>query len=212
MIPSADGRFCESCAKTVVDFTAMTDKEVQEYFLVNNGKSVCGRFKNNQVHRIVIELPENVLQISMPGWMRFLVACLVIFGLSIFPFETSIAGKKTAETAFYQGTPVHKKTIQKRKKKSKYKNTFNRWDKETTIIMNEIQGFTVIVSDPVPPTSIFDSPGYVTLHSKPETHSKANLSQKSGGPEKEQPLPAPYAATEFILPGMLISSRKKSSQ
>ena len=50
MQPDADGRFCGSCRKTVVDFTMMSDQEVLSW-LSGAGKSVCGRFMEDQLNR-----------------------------------------------------------------------------------------------------------------------------------------------------------------
>jgi len=50
MLPNEKGRFCNPCDKTVIDFTKMTDPEIQEYFTKNSGKErICGHFKFNQV-------------------------------------------------------------------------------------------------------------------------------------------------------------------
>jgi hypothetical protein len=50
MRPDAGGRFCGSCRKTVVDFTMMSDQEVLAW-LSGAGKSVCGRFMEDQLNR-----------------------------------------------------------------------------------------------------------------------------------------------------------------
>lgn len=51
MNPAAQGRFCTSCQKTVVDFTAMSDNEVKQYLLRNIGQQTCGRFYQQQLQR-----------------------------------------------------------------------------------------------------------------------------------------------------------------
>jgi len=109
MSPDHEGRYCNSCAKTVIDFTLMTDEEVQQFFFDHQHQAICGHFKRSQIHRIVIDLPENIFTIKMPAWMRFLVACLLIFGISMFPFETTVAGKLSSEISVYQGEPMLKK-------------------------------------------------------------------------------------------------------
>ena len=50
MRPDTDGRFCGSCRKTVVDFTMMSDQEVLAW-ISGAGKSVCGRFMEDQLNR-----------------------------------------------------------------------------------------------------------------------------------------------------------------
>jgi hypothetical protein len=49
MTPNESGRFCDQCQLTVVDFTAMTESEIKNYFQCNYGKKTCGRFKVNQL-------------------------------------------------------------------------------------------------------------------------------------------------------------------
>lgn len=50
MIPNKDGRFCNSCSKTVIDFTKMEIPEIKNYLIENSGKEgVCGHFKFDQV-------------------------------------------------------------------------------------------------------------------------------------------------------------------
>lgn len=88
MIPAETGRHCRSCAKTVVDFTSMSDEEVKNYFLNNKEGNTCGRFRQSQLNRAVIELPQNIFSIKMPLWKKFLAACLIAFGTSLFSCET----------------------------------------------------------------------------------------------------------------------------
>jgi len=50
MTPVDKGRFCQSCAKQVVDFSLMTDQEVLNYLSKASG-NLCGRFANDQLQR-----------------------------------------------------------------------------------------------------------------------------------------------------------------
>lgn len=92
MTPNEQGRHCTSCAKTVVDFTGMSDEEVKYFFINKKEEKVCGRFKNEQLHRIVIELPNNIFYIPMPGWKQFLVASLLVFSTTLFSCDTKVKG------------------------------------------------------------------------------------------------------------------------
>jgi len=97
MTPDQTGRHCNTCAKSVVDFTNMSDEEVK-YFFINKKEEerVCGRFKQTQLHRVVIELPQSIFSIQMPLWKKFLAACLVVFSTTLFSCETKIGdGSKT---------------------------------------------------------------------------------------------------------------------
>jgi hypothetical protein len=99
MTPDKTGRHCSACAKSVVDFTGMSDEEVKYFFLnKKEDERVCGRFKQTQLHRIVIELPQNIFNIQMPLWKKFLAACLVVFSTTLFSCETKINGKMETGT------------------------------------------------------------------------------------------------------------------
>jgi CarboxypepD_reg-like domain len=53
MTPQEKGRFCDTCQKCVVDFTALSDAAVLDYFNKNNNK-ICGRFDKRQLDRVLI--------------------------------------------------------------------------------------------------------------------------------------------------------------
>ncbi len=84
-----EGRFCSACAKTVVDFTIMTDVEVKDFFLDKKEKKVCGRFTGTQLNSLTINLPENIFMIPMPYWKKFLTASLIIFSTTLFSCNTN---------------------------------------------------------------------------------------------------------------------------
>ncbi len=93
MIPNIHGRHCNSCVKTVVDFTAMTDDEVKHFFLNKQHQSVCGRFKTTQLKTIEIQLPQNIFSDAIPLWKKFLAACLLAFSMILFSCNTNLQGK-----------------------------------------------------------------------------------------------------------------------
>jgi TonB-dependent SusC/RagA subfamily outer membrane receptor len=53
MTPTEQGRFCNACAKQVVDFSMMTDTQVLNYFLNKKEEKVCGRADPDQLDRII---------------------------------------------------------------------------------------------------------------------------------------------------------------
>lgn len=53
MRPEEKGRYCGSCQKTVVDFSAMTDTEVVHFFM-NARENVCGRLAPDQLSRDLV--------------------------------------------------------------------------------------------------------------------------------------------------------------
>lgn len=66
----ANGRYCGSCQKTVVDFTNMSDAALADHFRNYTG-GTCGRFNNDQLNR-VLALPRKPL----PGLRYFFTMTL----------------------------------------------------------------------------------------------------------------------------------------
>jgi hypothetical protein len=93
MTPNEQGCHCTSCAKTVIDFTVMSDDEVKYFFLNKKEEKVCGRFRNQQLEYINIHLPKNIFSQPLPLWKHFLAACLLAFGMMLFSCNTSTTGK-----------------------------------------------------------------------------------------------------------------------
>lgn len=52
MTNTAAGKHCDSCAKTVIDFSFMTDAEI--FAVISNSRgNVCGRFQDHQLNRLI---------------------------------------------------------------------------------------------------------------------------------------------------------------
>lgn len=49
MTTSEQGKHCDLCNKTVVDFTNAKEEEILNYIRQNSGKRVCGYFKSHQI-------------------------------------------------------------------------------------------------------------------------------------------------------------------
>lgn len=77
MTPNRTGRFCNSCVKSVVDFTNMEAAEIQEYFIKSQGQKVCGRFKNEQLDSVIIQIPRRVLFSQIQFHKIFVLALLI---------------------------------------------------------------------------------------------------------------------------------------
>ena len=65
MTPDDKGRFCDSCQKTVHDFTGMSDMQLIAFFKKPSNGSVCGRFYNDQLERD-FEIPRKRIP-----WLRY---------------------------------------------------------------------------------------------------------------------------------------------
>jgi hypothetical protein len=73
MAPKDQGRHCDSCHKTVFDFTTKTDEQIIKTF-ESEGK-VCGRFKTQQLNREVVltrKNKNNYLSWTASGLFAFL--------------------------------------------------------------------------------------------------------------------------------------------
>lgn len=105
MTPDQTGRHCSACAKSVIDFTNMSDDEVKHFFInKKEDERVCGRFRQTQLHRIVIELPPNIFSMRMARWKKFLAACLLVFSITLFSCETKIKGHAKGEVGIASST------------------------------------------------------------------------------------------------------------
>jgi len=49
MIPNANGSFCNSCMKNVIDLSKKTNSEVAKFIAENKDKSICARLKTTQL-------------------------------------------------------------------------------------------------------------------------------------------------------------------
>jgi hypothetical protein len=59
MTPTEQGRYCNACAKEVIDFSQMSDSEVLHYFVKNKkADAVCGRVFPDQLGRDIAALPQ----------------------------------------------------------------------------------------------------------------------------------------------------------
>jgi hypothetical protein len=93
MIPNKNGKFCNSCSKTVVDFTKMENLEIQKYLIENSSKeSICGHFKSNQ-----IETKSNIKYHNLRNRISRIkikpIKTVALFSLSLLFTLTSCMGK-----------------------------------------------------------------------------------------------------------------------
>lgn len=83
MSPEAKGRFCGMCAKTIIDFTAMDDGQVQSYLLKNRDKKVCGRFRQEQLDVVKVTIPTSVFYGQTQFRKMFILALLIVMGSTL---------------------------------------------------------------------------------------------------------------------------------
>jgi len=105
MTHSGNGRHCSACAKTVVDFTKMSDAQVRSY--VNRNDNLCGRFSKAQLGRdLNVQIPiltdfNVVIRKSLFG---FGISALTIGGMhgqSVPPQDSVIEVNRKARTPHF---------------------------------------------------------------------------------------------------------------
>jgi len=84
MTPNSNGRFCISCAKTVIDFTTMLPEEIQHFFIQNQNKNICGRMKKSQLDSITIQIPNQILYSQTHYHKIFLLVLFIVMGTTLF--------------------------------------------------------------------------------------------------------------------------------
>jgi len=76
MNASAQGRFCNSCSKVVVDFSMMSDREVLNYISKASNK-ICGRVSDEQLNRS-IQMPVERKRISFKYLWSLLISSFMM--------------------------------------------------------------------------------------------------------------------------------------
>ncbi len=84
MTPDETGRFCLVCNKSVIDFTNKLPEEIQQFFLKNQGQTICGRFKNSQLDSVRIQIPSQILFSQTQYHKIFLLALFITLGTTLF--------------------------------------------------------------------------------------------------------------------------------
>jgi|GEM_PF-1370703 len=107
-----NGRYCNACEKTVVDFEAMTNKQIFDFFKNKKERhTLCGRFSGAQLSKGIPFEKQNS-NWKQSDWKHIAVACLR--GLSIAGTQVLVKGQsiiEVAEPAQYQ--TIHKKKLVK---------------------------------------------------------------------------------------------------
>ncbi|MFM2327517.1 MAG: hypothetical protein RIR31_1719 [Bacteroidota bacterium] len=77
MTSTQQGRFCNTCAKEVIDFSIMSDSEVLNYFSSLKSEKICGRAYPDQLGR-AITLPK-VAKKKIFGYWTYVTAFFLFF-------------------------------------------------------------------------------------------------------------------------------------
>lgn len=111
MTPKEKGRFCSSCAKTVIDFTKKTTEEIQEYLVDNKNQQVCGHFYKKQLDTITIEIPQVAFQQQLSFQKLFVLALLFVMGTTLFSCQYSDGEKQKIENVIVKDSIKKTKNI-----------------------------------------------------------------------------------------------------
>lgn len=207
MTPSGIGRHCSSCKKNVIDFSILSDTEIQNYFIKNQGQVVCGHFRNTQLERIRIQLPNYFFEKKIPLWQKYLIVILFCFGNNLYSIDISVGNKNglNAQTIQTEVSKSHTNRSSLKKKKLKVKKIKN----ETTLILKEFTetelwttGLTIPIklrSGPDPEIVNLKSLSTDTVEKKDTSTVTINSSNETS---KREPVPEKKEknGSEFILP------------
>ncbi|PJJ53051.1 energy transducer TonB [Hymenobacter chitinivorans] len=105
MTPTAQGRHCQSCQRTVVDFTHATQADLDAARAASPDGRLCGRFRREQL------APVQPLVQLRPKLRRFLVALVLVCGLGLTSGEAWAQVRKAElNTRFEPTTQLQLKT------------------------------------------------------------------------------------------------------
>lgn len=80
MQPVAEGRFCKTCCKVVIDFTQKTAQEILDYLRSRSGERVCGFANRSELKTI----PVTGAQKFSMRLRRFSLVLYLVFGGLLF--------------------------------------------------------------------------------------------------------------------------------
>lgn len=104
MTPNQQGRFCGSCAKTVIDFSVMTDAQMLRYFENLKHENVCGKVYPDQLNRKLQPAP--VMQPRKKlYWLWQYAAALLLF------FTKGVQAKAQGEVRIKSAADTNKVSI-----------------------------------------------------------------------------------------------------
>lgn len=213
MKPTEEGRFCNSCEKSVIDFTRMTDLEITDFFIQRKSGSTCGRFYNTQLERVRIHIPTYIFQRRMNSWKKYLLIVFICFGSQLFSVDINFGFNKLYAQTKQDGKSVKLNKNNHYKKKLKVRSNKSRFDHRS--INEDFSTMTTLGEfRPTPENKIVINTDSISIlksevsQGKDESISNINYDTKTGNksksPEKERSSQNNF---EFIIPPF-ISIRK----
>ncbi|GAA4347607.1 hypothetical protein GCM10023185_02780 [Hymenobacter saemangeumensis] len=100
MRPAGNGRHCESCQTTVIDFTQQSDAEILAYLGRAAGGRICGRFAAGQLERPL----QRAAPAALGRWRAWLAAAVALWGLREVSGSEAKAQAPTEQRAVPSGS------------------------------------------------------------------------------------------------------------
>lgn len=101
MSPTERGAYCKVCQREVHDFTNATTSEIKAVY-EKHGGDVCGTFRDDQVRLTGLQ------RRKVRRMARFAVAAIVVFGMQLFSFSSSIEAHEVQTAIFEYVAPTQK--------------------------------------------------------------------------------------------------------
>ena len=73
------GVYCKNCCKEVIDFSILSDTEIVDYIQKGKGEKMCGRFNKEQLNKPLIYISQEILNMNIPLWKKFLAILFICF-------------------------------------------------------------------------------------------------------------------------------------
>ena len=106
MTPKDKGKFCNSCSKTVVDFTKKSPSEIKEYLIEHKSERVCGHFYKKQLDSIVIEIPQITFHQQLSFQKIFVLALFFVMGTTLFSCQYKDGQKQKIENVILKDSTL----------------------------------------------------------------------------------------------------------
>ena len=106
MTPKDKGKFCNSCSKTVVDFTKKSPLEIKQYLIEHKSERVCGHFYKKQLDSIVIEIPQITFHQQLSFQKIFVLALFFVMGTTLFSCQYKDGQKQKIENVILKDSTL----------------------------------------------------------------------------------------------------------
>lgn len=117
MTPTERGRFCAMCTKEVVDFTGMSDAEINQH-LEQAKDNVCGRFVKNQLNRNLVLSPNQVVEPQFVYFHKWIAASLMLGAFNFLRAQNIEPQVTQVEQTIPENPPSDSQKIEKTTKNS----------------------------------------------------------------------------------------------